>query len=538
MAVTEETFDFIVCGAGSAGCAVAGRLSESGRHSVLLLEAGPEDKAFWIGVPMGFPMLFTNPKVNWMFESEPVAALEGRRMYQPRGKVLGGTSAINGMVYIRGQAEDYDLWRQKGCVGWSFEDVLPFFKKAENQVRGADDYHGVGGPLTVSDYARPCELSQAFIEAAQQAGIPLTTDFNGPSQEGVGYYQTTTSGARRMSAAGAYLAPARSRQNLVIATNAHLTRVVIEDGRAVGVEYRIGERRLRADARREIVLSGGAFGSPQMLQLSGVGPAEHLRSVGVTPILDRPEVGANLMDHFQTSLAYRCKKPVTMNDVVNNPIRRLAAGLEYVLFKSGPLSTNGIHAGIFTQSAPGVERPDIQIHIGLWSAGGARRNGLALHSFSGFTLSPVHLNPVATGTVRLKSSDPLANPEIRQNFFEARSDVDALIASLRIARAVASQPALAPYVAGEITPGPAVKTDAEAEAYLRATATANLHPVGSCRMGGDEGAVVDPRLRVRGVTALRIADASIMPTLPAGNTNAPSIMIGEKAAAMILEDAR
>jgi choline dehydrogenase len=287
-----------------------------------------------------------------------------------------------------------------------------------------------------------------------------------------------------------------------------------------------------------VVLSGGAFGSPQLLLLSGVGPADHLRAFGIAPKFDLPPVGDNLADHFQTSVVFRCAKPVTINDVANSPLRRLAAGLQYVLLKGGPLSTNGIHAGIFTRSKPGLERPDVQINVGVWSAGGVRRQGLAPHPFSGFTMSPVHLNPTATGSVRLKSADPMASPEIRQNFFQDRADIEALIAALRIARDVARQPALAPYVAGEIAPGPEAQSDAEIVAYLRATAVANLHPVGSCRMGSDETCVVDPQLRVRGVEGLRIADASIMPTLPAGNTNAPSIMIGEKASAMILADAR
>ena len=538
MTEQQEEFDFIVSGAGSAGCVVAARLSESGKYTVLLLEAGPEDKAFWIGVPLGFPKLFTDPAVNWMLETEPVPELNGRRIYQPRGKVLGGTSSINGMVYIRGHAQDYDLWRQRGCVGWSYEDVLPYFKMAEDQQRGADPYHGVGGPLTVSDQPVRCELTKAMVEAAQQAGIPYTPDFNGARQEGVGFYQTTTRKNRRLNTARAYLRPARRRRNLRIVTGAHATRVLLEERRATGIEYRTRAGLLTARARREVILAGGAFGSPHLLQLSGIGPAFHLREFGIAPKVDLPHVGANLMDHFQAAMTFRCTKAITVNDMVNSWRRRIAAGVEYVLFKRGPLATNGVHAGIFTRADPEHERPNIQINTTVWSIGGLNSRGPMPHPFPAFTMVPVLLNPCVSGTVRLRSPDPLAAPKISQNFLYERRDIETMIAAVRIVRSIVRQPALAPYVAGEIAPGVEARSDAEIEGYLRASGTANLHPVGSCRMGTDDAAVVDPRLRVRGIHGLRVADASIMPTLPAGNTNAPSIMIGEKASAMILEDAR
>ena len=533
-----ESFDFIVAGAGSAGCVVATRLSESGRYNVLLLEAGPADKSFWIHVPMGFPMLFADPRINWMFETEPVEGLDQRSMYQPRGKVLGGTSAINGMVYIRGHRRDYDRWREMGCVGWGYDDVLPFFKKAEDQQRGPDEYHGVGGPLPVSDLGRPCPLSDALIAAAQQSGIPFAADFNGSVQEGAGYYQSTIRDGRRMSTSQAYLRPARNRPNLKVVTGAQATRIVQEDGRAVGIEYRTKAGIQRADARREIVLSGGAFGSPQLLMLSGIGPGAHLQAFGIETHVDLPEVGANLADHFQASTMFRCARPVTINDLANSWPRKIAAGLQYLLFKRGPLSTSGIHAGIFTRSDPSLPQPDIQFNAGIWSIGGMKGPGLAPHPFPGFSLAAVHLNPSTSGTVRLRSADPLAPPSISQQFLAGQGDIDPMIAAIRIARDIVRQPAMAAYYQGEIAPGPEVATDADIEAYLRATGVANLHPVGSCRMGADDRSVVDPQLRVRGIDRLRVADASIMPTLPAGNTNAPSIMIGEKAVAMILEDAR
>ncbi len=538
MAEQIDEYDFIVSGAGSAGCAVAARLSEGGRYTVLLLEAGPPDKAFWIRVPMGFPMLFTDRRVNWMFESEPEPELMDRRMYQPRGKVLGGTSSINGMLYIRGHARDYDHWRQLGCTGWGYDDVLPFFRKAEDQQRGEDEFHGVGGPLTVSDQPERSEIADAIVAAAQQAGIPYTPDFNGAQQEGTGFYQTTTRNKRRMNTSQAYLAPARTRRNLHIETGAHATRILVENRRAVGIEYRTRAGIRTARARREIVVSGGAFGSPQLLQLSGIGPAAHLRSFGIAPVLDLPGVGSNLMDHFYASLTFRCSKPITINELANSPLKQLKAGLEYVLFRRGALSNNGIFAGVFTRTDAMQDRPNLQINTNIWTVQSRTKTGMKAHPFPGFTMSPVHLNPRASGTVRLKSADPLAAPEIRQNFLKDRVDIDAMIAGVRIVRNIAAQPALASYYDGEVAPGPGVQSDDEIEAWLRANAIANLHPVGSCRMGVQDDAVVDPELRVRGIDGLRVADASIMPTLPAGNTNAPAIMIGEKAADMILRAAR
>ncbi len=531
-------FDFIVVGAGSSGCAVAGRLSEDGRYSVLLLEAGPEDKAFWIGVPLGFPMLFTDARVNWMFETEAEPNLRDRKNYMPRGKVLGGSSAINGMVYMRGHARDYDLWRQKGCVGWGYDDVLPYFRKSEDQERGEDEFHGVGGPLAVTDQSIRSEIGEAAVAAAQQAGIPFTPDFNGAQQEGAGYYQTTIRGKRRWSSARAFLHPARHRKTLKIVTEAHMTRLIVDKGRAVGLEYRCPAGLTRARARREIVLSGGAIGSPHMLQYSGIGPGEHLRDHGVDVVLDLPQVGSNLIDHFSAATMYHCTRPITVNDMAKTWLGRYMAGIQYVLFKRGMLADNGIHAGILTRSNPRFERPDIQFNVTNWSVGGRTKAGLTPHPHPGFSLNVVHLNPDSTGTVRLKSADPLADPAIAQHFMSTRSDIEAMVSGVKIARNITSQPALQPYIEREIAPGERTQTDAEIEAFLRATAGPNLHPVGSCRMGMDDSCVVDPRLRVRGIDGLRVADASIMPTIPAGNTNAPCIMIGEKAAAMILEDAR
>jgi choline dehydrogenase len=531
-----DTYDFIVTGAGSAGCAVAARLSESGRHRVLLLEAGGKDSNPWIHIPLGYTRTYTNPSVNWMFESEPEKQLNNRTMYQPRGKVLGGTSSINGMVYMRGNHADYDDWRQRGCTGWDWDSVLPYFKRAEDQARGPSEFHGVGGPLRVSDPPQHWELGDALLEATIQAGIPRNHDFNGAKQEGAGFFQTTTSNARRWSTAVAYLKPARTRPNFVVQTKAHATRLLIENGRAVGVEYHTPSGRRTARARREIVVSGGVYGSPQLLLLSGIGPAAHLQAMGVAVLHELP-VGDNLHDHFNTYLAYRCTKSITLNELQHSLPRRIVAAAQYALTRKGPMSNNGLYVGAFFCSDPRFERPDIQMNMTAWSTRERTRAGIVSHPFPGFTLSPVHLRPEGRGTLRLKSPDPLAPPEIRFNFLRSDYDYQALIAGMRMARRIASQPALAPYVAEEVMPGPACQTEADMIADIRAHGVSNLHPVGTCRMGTGPDAVVDPRLRVYGVQGLRVADASIMPQVIAGNTNAPSIMIGEKCAAMVLEDA-
>jgi choline dehydrogenase len=536
--MAEDSFDFIVAGAGSAGAVVAARLSEDGRHRVLLLEAGPPDTNPWIHIPLGFARTYVDPRVNWKFESAPHPRLGGRRMYVPRGKTLGGTSSINGMVYMRGHPLDYDGWRQRGCTGWDWESVLPFFRKAQHQARGACAFHGTGGPLRVSDHAATSELADAMIAAAEQAGIPRNPDFNGPTQEGAGYYQCTTGDRRRWSAARAYLAPARGRPNLEVRTLCQATRVLVEGGRAVGVEYQSPRGRQAARARREVVVSGGAYGSPQLLLLSGLGPGEHLQAMGVPVVRDLPAVGANLHDHFCLYLQWRCTRPVTFNELENSWPRKVAAGVRYALTRSGPMAVNGIRAGLFARTDPRLERPDLQINLLEWSTLERSGDRVVPHPFPGFTLGPVHLSPDGRGTVRLAGPDPLAPPEITFGFLGSEYDMRAMVAGARLARRLTRQPALAPYAAEELFPGPGCATEADLERFVREAGLTNHHPAGSCAMGpAGRGTVVDPRLRVHGVGGLRVADASIMPAVVAGNTNAPSIMIGEKAAAMILEDA-
>ncbi len=537
MAEGAEEYDFIVVGAGSAGCAVAARLSESGRHTVLLLEAGPRDRNPWIHVPLGYTKIFTDASVNWKFESEPVAALGGRTLYQPRGRVLGGTSSINGAVYMRGHPADYDGWRQRDCEGWDWDSVLPYFKRAEDQERGPDGWHGVGGPLRVSDVGHPTALAEAMIRAAMQAGFPANPDFNGPTQDGVGYYQFTATRSRRWSSARAYLHPARSRANLAVVTSALAARVVLEQGRAAAIEYRLGRNTRTARARREIVLSGGTYGSAHLLQLSGIGPADVLRPAGVAVLHDLAGVDANLQDHFNSYVIFRAARPVTLNDLANSLPRRLLAGARYALFGTGPLAGTGIPAGLFARSDPSLERPDLQINLLAWSTAKRHRDGLVVHPFSGFMLSPVHLRPEGRGTVGLRSAEPSEAPAIRFEFLASEYDRRAILHGLRLAREIARQPALVPFSAEEIAPGAGAVSDADLLADVRARGIANYHPVGTCRMGRGADAVVDARLRVHGVGGLRVADASIMPAIVAGNTNAPAIMIAELAAAMILEDA-
>jgi choline dehydrogenase len=535
--VAQETgsFDYIVVGAGSAGCVVAARLSESGRHRVLLLEAGPPDRNVWIHVPIGYAKLFTDARHNWLYSSEPEPELNGRSIIQPRGKVLGGSSSINGLLYLRGQHEDFDHWRQLGNAGWSFADVLPYFKRSEDQQRGADDLHGVGGPLAVSDVSEPHRLCDAFIGACEQAGFPRNDDFNGPTQEGAGYFQMTTRNGRRMSTARGYLRDARRRPNLTIVSDALATRVLFEGRRAVGVEYRKDGATHVARAEGEVILSGGAFNSPQLLQLSGVGPADLLRQHGIGVVADMPGVGADLQDHFQVRLAYRCTERITMNDTVNSLPLKIAAGMRYILFRKGMLTIGAGYAGAFLRTTPDVATPAVQLHLIIFSADKVGGN---LHPFPGFIVSVCQLRPDSRGTVRIKSADPAQAPAIQPRYMTAASDRECMIRGMELTRRVMSQSAIKRYVAEERLPGPAVTSHEGLLQYARETGTTIFHPASTCRMGSDRTAVVDERLRVHGLQGLRVADASIMPTVVSGNTNAACVMIGEKCADMTLEDAK
>lgn len=499
-------FDYIVVGAGSAGCVLANRLSKDGKHTVLLLEAGPKDTNIWIHVPLGYGKLFKDKTVNWMYQTEPEPGLGGRSVFQPRGN-----------------------------VGWGYDDVLPYFKRAENQSRGADDYHGVGGPLPVSDWRHEDPLSEAFVKAAGETGLPFNADFNGASQEGAGFFQTTTRHGRRASSAVSYLRPALGRSNLHVETDALAQRILFDGRRASGVTFSQRGRLRTARARREILVSSGAYNSPQLLQLSGVGPAGLLKQHGIDVVLDAPGVGSDLQDHLQVRIVMRCSQRITLNDIVNNPVRKLLAGARYAAFRKGPLTIAAGTAGAFFKSDPRLASPDIQIHFIPFSTD---KMGEKLHAFSGFTASVCQLRPESRGSLRIRSADPAAAPEIRINYLASETDRRANIDGIRILRKILAAPALKPYVSDEAYPGSKIVSDDDILAYCRQTGSTIYHPTSTCRMGTDDLAVVDQRLRVRGIDGLRVVDASIMPDLVSGNTNAPVIMIAEKASDMILQDAR
>lgn len=530
MSFDEQTYDFIVIGAGSAGCVVAGRLSEAG-HRVLLLEAGGKAKSPWIRIPLGYAKLYSNPKVNWCYESEPEPHLKGRRLFQPRGKVLGGSGAINGMIYVRGQPEDFDTWEALGCEGWSFDDVLPFFKKCEHQERGDSTLHATGGPVWVSDLPSSYELGDAFHDASHALGSPYNEDFNGESQLGTGYVQVTTRNGRRWSTADAYLDGSLGA-NIDVRTGVLVEHLMLDNGRVTGVRYRDkrGEQLVRAS--KEVIVSAGTFNSPKLLELSGIGDQEVLKQKGIEVAHHLPGVGKNLQDHFGIGLEFKSNRPVTVNDLYNNPLRGAAAMARYLLFKSGPMASNGNFSNTFITTSEEVGRPDMMITFMSWCTG----EDLQPRPFSGFTILAEHIRPDARGTVHVRSRDPEEPPAIQFNFLASEADRKAAIAGLRHARKISQTPPMSDFIAEEILPGLASETDEELLEHCRDNGLSLLHCVGTCKMGVDDMAVVDPRLRVRGLERLRVIDASIMPTIVSANTNAAAIMIGEKGAQMILED--
>jgi choline dehydrogenase len=534
MNASTDTYDFIVVGAGSAGCVLANRLSEDPGKRVLLLEAGGRDLSPWIHIPVGYFKTMHNPKTDWCYLTEPDPGIADRQLQWPRGKVLGGSSSLNGLLYIRGQAADYDRWRELGNVGWSYEDVLPYFMKSEDQERGSDNYHGTGGPLKVSDLRLRREIAERFIEAAVEIGIPRNNDCNGASQEGVGYFQQTAHKGFRWSSAKAFLRPAKSRQNLHIVTGAHARKILFEGRRAIGVEYERDKTVTSARASGEVVLSAGAIGSPQILACSGVGNGPDLQGLGIDVVQHSPGVGENLQDHLQIRLVHktRCR---TLNDEVNTLIGQAQVGIQYALFRTGPLTLAASQVFVFTRSDPAVDRPDIQFHMQPLSAD---KPGEGAHKFSAFTSSVCQLRPASRGSVKLKSPDPLDYPGIHPNYLSMELDQRVAVNAIKVARKIVAAPAIASQITDEHVPGERYQTDEELLQAAREYSQTIYHPTSSCKMGSDEMAVVDDRLRVRGVDGLRIADASIMPEIVSGNTNAPAIMIGEKAADMIREDGR
>lgn len=538
--MTEE-FDYIIVGAGTAGCVLANRLTECGKYSVLLLEAGGSDRSIWIQMPIGYGRTFFDKRINWMYDTEPVEALGGRRSYWPRGKVIGGSGSINAMVYVRGQPRDFDDWNALGNSGWGWDDVLPFFKKSEDFDRHSA-HHGRGGPQHVTDispHAHP--ICHSFIEAAQALGFPFSGDFNGGQPEGVGFYHINTRGGWRASTANAFLHPARKRKTLSLLTHAHARRILLEGRRAVGVEYMRGRKSCTARAKREVILAGGAINSPQLLMLSGIGDARHLKNVGVDPVVDAKAVGRNLQDHIAVSYFYKVRTP-TLNDVLHPILGKIRAGLRYMADRGGPLSLSVNQSGGFVRSDPAKKHANLQLYfspVSYTKTPLSERKLLNPDPFSAFLLSHNPCRPTSRGHIELASGDSSASPLIHPNYLATQCDIDDVLAGNRLLRQLARTSPLADLITEEIIPGAEIDGDEAQLEDFRARADTVYHPTSTCMMGTDPStSVVDTRLRVYGVDGLRVIDASIFPTITSGNTNAPTVMVAEKGAEMVLEDAK
>lgn len=536
--MNESTYDYIIVGAGSAGCVLANRLSADPSKRVLLLEAGPSDDLLWIKIPAGMTRLFSNKKVNWRYQGAKEPGFNNRTLYCPRGKTLGGSSSINGLVYMRGNSHDYDAWRDEGNPGWGWSDVLPYFKKSERQLRGGDEYHGATGELAISDVVNPHVASLTFIDSAKAIGIPFNKDFNGAQQYGVGYPQMTMENGVRQSASTAFLKPIRSRTNLEVQVNAHAERILFEGKRAVGVHFAIkGSKQKRDVYAKEIILSGGTIASPQLLMLSGVGPEEHLKSHGINVVHDLPGVGENLHDHAYVHFLNQVTPKFSINHEIQG-WRLIPHVLQYVGSRKGLLTSAAAQVCCFVKSDPSMISPDLQIQFRPFSIVVTEDGKIVPEKIPVVTASCSQIRPKSRGHIRLNSANPYDDPDILMNYLTHEDDCKALIAGIRWMRKIYAAEPLSKHVVKEAMPGSQVQTDEQLLDYLRKFGQSMYHPVGSCRMGNDQTAVVDARLRVRGVEGLRVIDASIMPSICSGNTNAPAIMIAEKGADMVIEDAR